>query len=384
LNLCSLIATGQKEYHPAKLITAVPFKTFSGGIIVLKLTLENNEDSLNFILDTGASDISLDSSTCSKYKMEPLLSDRYVVGIGGSRRMKMIYNRTMHLEGLRIDSLNLMVADYDILGSIYGEKIDGILGNVFFSKYIVRIDYDSSKIYVYSKGSIRYPRGGFLLKPTFAILPIQATYVRDNLDVNSHFYFDIGAGLCLLLSNDFVNDSSFLKPKRKPLTMQAQGLGGKADLKITYVEEVRLGPYRFRKVPTYIFYDEHHITNYPTIGGLLGNDLLRRFNIIFNYDKQDIYLYPNSHFRDPFDYSYTGLSIYYIDGKVRVGDIVKDSPAEKAGFKVDDIILAVENDFTGNIQSYIQLLQSTSGKINVIVKRGTSIAQLKLRPISIL
>jgi len=130
---------------------------------------------------------------------------------------------------------------------------------------------------------MKYLRGGFLLKPTFAVLPVQKTYVRDNADINSHLYFDIGAGLCLLLSTNIVSDSDLLKPQRKPLSMQAHGMGGTADIKVTYVEEVKLGPYRFKKVPTYIFYDEHNITNYPAIAGLLGNDLLRRFNIIFNY-----------------------------------------------------------------------------------------------------
>src|SRR4029077_2567236 len=108
------------------------------------------------------------------------------------------------------DSFDLTVTDYDLLSSVYGEKIDGILGNNFFSRFIVKINYDSSKLYVYSKGYMKYPKRGFLLKPTFAILPIQATKIRDKADIDSRFYFDTGAGLCLLLSDDFVSDSSLL------------------------------------------------------------------------------------------------------------------------------------------------------------------------------
>ena len=69
-------------------------------------------------------------------------------------------------------------------------------------------------------------------------------------------------------------------------------------------------------MPTYIFDDVYNVTAYPYLGGLIGNDILRRFNVIINYDRRDIYLSPNTHFRDPFDYSYTGLNIYKIDGEV--------------------------------------------------------------------
>ena len=50
--------------------------------------------------------------------------------------------------GLTIDSLDFHVNDYDILSSVYGDRIDGIIGYSFFSRYIVKIDYDSIK-YMY-------------------------------------------------------------------------------------------------------------------------------------------------------------------------------------------------------------------------------------------
>jgi C-terminal processing protease CtpA/Prc len=106
--------------------------------------------------------------------------------------------------------------------------------------------------------------------------------------------------------------------------------------------------------------------------------------VILNYDHRDIYLMPNSHYRDLFDYSYTGLGIYWVDGEVRVGDIMKDSPAEKAGLKADDVILAVNNNFSNNIQIYKNMLQSTGEKVKVIVKRKGELIQLTLRVKSII
>jgi len=367
----------------AKLITTFPFTVFTGGVILLKAQLDNFPDSLNFILDTGSGGISLDSATCEQLKLQPQPSDKTILGIAGIRQVRFLYNRSLRLPDLTVDSLNFHVSDYDILTEVYGAKIDGIIGYSFFSRYIVDINYDSMRVYVYSRGSFRYPRGGYMLRPVIASLPIITAGVMDAQKITSRFYFDTGAGLCTLLSSDFVTDSNILDSHRKSYYTQAQGLGGKAIMRMTTLKEVRVGPYRFRHVPIYIFDDQYNVTSYPNLGGLIGNDILRRFNVILNYDRRIIYLTPNSHYRDPFDYSYTGLGIYWIDGEIRVGDVMKGSPAEKAGLKEDDVIIAVGNNFTNNIQTYKNLLQSTGEKVKIIVKRGNALEQMVLQVKSI-
>src|SRR5579871_808248 len=159
-------ANAQEEFiQPAThYLTSFPFHLLTGGIIMLKARVANIPDSLNFILDTGSGGISLDSSTCLHYNLVPQASDKTIRGIAGIRSVKFIYNEKLLLPNLSVDSLNFHVNDYEILTSVYGEKVDGIIGYSFLSRYIVRVDYDSSKIYVFSKGSIKYPKGGYLLR----------------------------------------------------------------------------------------------------------------------------------------------------------------------------------------------------------------------------
>jgi len=377
----------QEEFipPPAKLLTSFPFRTLTGGIIALKARFGDYPDTLNFIFDTGSGGISLDSATCILLKIKPTPSDKTIRGVAGIRNVSFVYNQKLRLPNLTVDSLNFHVNDYSILTSVYGENIDGVIGYSFLNRYIVKIDYDSSKIYVYSKGYLKYPKGGFLTRPFLVNLPVEPARVRDNTNINARFYFDTGAGLCLLLSTDFVEDSSlFSNKKKKPLPTLAQGLGGKANMKQTTVKDFRLGPYRFRNVPTYIFDDDYNITSYPSLAGLIGNDLLRRFNIILNYGKREIYLLPNSHFRDQFDYSYTGFSIYWVDGEIRVADVMKGSPAEKAGFQTDDVIIAVGNNFSKNIQVYKNLFQNVGEKIKVVIRRKQELMELHIKVASIL
>ncbi len=376
---------GQEEFvpPPAKIITTIPFVQLTGGIIILRCTLDNYSDSLNFVLDTGSGGISLDSTTCDYYKLKLVPSDRIVRGIAGMKYVSFANDHSIHLPGLTVNSLDFHINNYEVLTSAYGMRIDGIMGYSFFRRYIVYIDYDEQVIKIYSVGTFKYPKGGYLLKPQFSTLPMQFAGVRDDRNVMAKFYLDTGAGLCILMNDDFAKDSAIFRKKRKMYLTQAEGLGGKTDMLLSVVKEVKIGPYRFRNVPAYVFGDEFNVTNYPVLGGLLGNDLLRRFNVLLNYPMQEIYIKPNKHYLDSFDYSYTGVGIYMVNGAITVTDVIKGSPAEEAGFMYGDIVLGVEGNFSNNIQAYKILMQNARAKLRVVIMRDgkPQIIYLKVKSI---
>lgn len=386
LLLIGLGHTQAQEILPhteAKYITSFPFHHFSGGVIVLKAKFEDVPDSLNFILDTGSGGISLDSSTCFEFNIPIRPSDTIITGIGGKRKVAFAFDKTLHLPGLDVKHLNFHVNNYDVLTSVYGQKIDGIIGYSFFSRYIVQVDFDSNRIHIYSPGQFNYPRGGHMLHPAFTNLPIQWMKLKDKNSLGFNFYIDTGAGICILLSEKFASDSGILLSKRKPVITQAEGMGGKTQMRLTIIKEVKLGPYKFRDVPTYLYKDDYNVTSYPFTGGLIGNDLLRRFNMTFNYPDREIHLLPNNHFNEDFDYAYSGLSIYYIEGKIVVDDVIKGSPADIAKFKPNDVLMVVDRNVSNNIQTYKNILQKSNQNIKVIVRREGLLVELNLFTISI-
>jgi hypothetical protein len=351
--------------------------------MVIKAGLSDLKDSLNFILDTGSGGISLDSATCEEFKLHPTNTDTTITGIGGIKKVPFLFDKTLHLPGLTLNHLNFHVTDYDVLTSVYGEKVDGIIGYSFFSRYIVTINFDSNFIEVFSPGEMKYPEEGTTLRPIFTSLPIQSVYVKDKNKLPFNFYFDTGAGLCLLMSEQFARDSSILLSRRKPVITQAEGMAGKFQMRLTVIKELKIGPYKFRRVPTYLYEDEYNVTSYPYTGGLLGNDLLRHFNLIINYPAREIHLKPNSHFREPFDYAYTGLGIYQVDDRIMVEDVIKGSPGDRSGFKKGDEIVSVEKNFSRNIQAYKTILQTPNEEVKVVVRRNGTLFILILRTQSI-
>ncbi|MBL7761999.1 MAG: aspartyl protease family protein [Chitinophagaceae bacterium] len=379
-------AFAQEEFiePPAKLLTRFTFKQLYGGVVILRGTFSSFADSLNFVLDTGSGGISLDSSTAEYFKLVKVPSDKTIRGIAGMRQVSFIYNQQLHLPGLTVDSLNFHINDYEILTNVYGERIDGIIGYSVLNRYIVKLDYDSSIISFYSKGYMRYPKGGYLLRPLISTLPVQTARVRDDASITSRFLFDMGAGLCLMLTNDFVKDSALMHKKRKYFVKEAEGLGGKVDMLTSVVREFRLGPYRFRNVPVYIFDDTYNVTSYPFLGGILGNDLLRRFNVILNYGRRDIYITPNSHFNDLFDYAYSGIELYSLDGLIVIGDVAKGSPAEKAGLIEGDIVVGINRTFDQNLSHYKSALQVAGERVKIVVRRFGELLDFEFKVKSIL
>ena len=100
--------------------------------------------------------------------------------------------------------------------------------------------------------------------------------------------------------------------------------------------------------------------------------------------RSEINLTPNGHYKDLFDYSYSGMSIYYMQGRVMITDVQKNSPASQAGIEPGDELFAVDNNFSHNIQAYKNLLQNAGNKVRLIVFRNgqPQLITLKIRKIS--
>ncbi len=381
----SQLLHAQEEFvTPSRFITKFRFEQLTGGVVMMQARFANYADTLNFILDTGSGGISLDSTTAVYFGITPEPSERTIRGIAGIRKVGFINNQSLHLHKLTIDSLNFHVNDYTILTEVYGERIDGIIGYSVLSRYIVKMNFDSSYIEFWTPGAIKYPKGGTLFRPVIHSLPVQSMRIRDAKTINSRFLYDTGAGLNMMLTTDFVKDSALLYKKRKLYTKEAEGLGGKIDMHMTVVREVKLGPYRFYNVPVYVFDDAYNVTSYPYLGGILGNDLLRRFNVIMNYQKGDFHLLPNSHYKNRFDYSYSGIELYFIEGKIIIGDVAVGSPAEKSGLKEEDVIVAINKNFTQNMLQMKTALQNAGEKVKIIVSRNGDLMDFEFRIKSIL
>ena len=66
-----------------------------------------------------------------------------------------------------------------------------------------------------------------------------------------------------------------------------------------------------------------------------------------------------------------------------VGDVSENSPAQEAGLKHGDEIIAINKQFAFDINKAKKELQSTIGKVNVILKRDDELQTVQMKTIDI-
>jgi hypothetical protein len=364
-------------------LTRTPFLQVTGGVVIIQAQLAPFSDTLQFIFDTGSSGISLDSATAHYLGLRPTFDGLLIRGIAGIREVPQLRNQSLTIGSLRTDSLNFYINDYSVLTSIYGVRIDGVIGYALLSRYIVSIDYEKQYIEWFAPGLYPYPRKGTLLRPSINKLPAHPFLIQELQAKSYPLLIDIGAGLNMLFSERFAKDAGVLDPTRKSWVTSGEGIGGQIELRLTLLKSLRIGPYRFKKIPITIFDDSYNVTNYPHWAGLIGNDLLRRFNTVLNYPAAEIHLKPNRFFYDEFDYAYIGMELYLIDGLIKVGFVASNSPAQDAGLEVGDEIVAVNKILSGKLDAFKAELAHASKKVTIIYKRHGKIETAIVKAIRI-
>ena len=93
---------------------------------------------------------------------------------------------------------------------------------------------------------------------------------------------------------------------------------------------------------------------------------------------------PNSHYQESFDYAYSGIELYYVDGQIILGDVATGSPAEAAGLKEGDILVGINNLLGQNMQQFKTALQNAGEKIRIIVSRDGKLMEFNFKIKSIL
>jgi C-terminal processing protease CtpA/Prc len=92
----------------------------------------------------------------------------------------------------------------------------------------------------------------------------------------------------------------------------------------------------------------------PGLAGNIGGAVLRRFVVTFDYARNAVWLAPNARLAAPFDVDRSGLRIHANDGGFDVVAVMAGSPADEAGLRVGDRIVAVDGTSTAAIALHAQ------------------------------
>jgi C-terminal processing protease CtpA/Prc len=98
------------------------------------------------------------------------------------------------------------------------------------------------------------------------------------------------------------------------------------------------------------------------VKGLLGNVILKRFNIVLDYAAKKVYIQPNKLFNISFKFPMSGFKLEKINNELVVSDLNEESEAMKLGVRNGFILLSIDGKKNLTLKEARELLAKPGKK----------------------
>lgn len=395
----------------------VSFKLINNLIII---PVKVNDVELSFILDTGVGktiifNYSNISDSLKIKNAEPI----YLRGLGEGDSVEALKSKNNDFRiGAAVNSNQELFAVFNEninFAPRLGLAIHGIVGYDLFKDLIIEINYSGKYIKLFEPEKFEYknckkcetlPLEFYNKKPY-----VDALVKIEEKSIPIKLLIDTGGSDALWL---FEDDSLGIKHNDKYfIDFLGHGLSGSVYGKRSIVKEFALNGFVLKNANV-AFPDASSISfarQFKERNGSLAGNILKRFNILFNYQKRIIIIKKNSLFKQEFSYNKSGIELEHngvrfveeVDYKVNkdnnlvdndiytenrivfnssykfslkpayaIAELRENSPAHKAGLLTGDIVLSINGKSTHQftLQDIMQRFYDKEGtKIKLTVER---------------
>ncbi|WEK19318.1 MAG: aspartyl protease family protein [Candidatus Pedobacter colombiensis] len=372
----AITAQGQQFYFKGdRNKDVIPF-TMVKNLIIIPLYL-NEKGPFNFILDTGVGPMIItDPSLIDSIGLKVSRSIK-ISGLGKGNEIDAYISNDVsaQLGKAYIDEIPTAILKEDIFGlsNYLDTKIYGLLGYYFFKSFIVELRYSTKKILFKDPGS------GGKIKGERVPIEISAykPYANITIENEEHGKIEIKTlidnGASHAISLERLHEQPFPVPPSSIKANLGVGMSGPIDGCIGRISALKIGSFTLKRVlASYPKYDDVAAKIFlRDRNGNLGADVLSRFNVVFDYADNSMYLRKNSQFTRPFEHDMSGIELYVHNDKMKryfVSRIEPDSPAQKAGVLVDDEIVTINLApvSTYKLNDINNLFKSANGKTIIL------------------
>ena len=258
-----------------------------------------------------------------------------------------------------------------------GVHFDCVLGLPLFAHYVAEIDFTKRQLILYDPRSFEYSGQGHRVPLRVAVPPtIEAGVLTpDGRTVKATVGLDLGSDAIFDFQPSFQSVHHVLPAGQAEVPIDEIGLGGIFHMSIVRLTSVEIAGYKLDK-PLVAFM---HTAPGPSLSandGYVGNALLRRFTVIFDYSRQRVIFEPNSSFGDPFKGNMTGIKVDPESDPTRGFEVVyveERSPAAKAGLQEGDRIVEIGGVPCSTLifESFREMLTAEGAPFILEVQRGS-------------
>ena len=362
--------------------TSIPYLMDDNGNALLKVRV-NNSLPLNFTLDTG-SDVFAILTSNQANSLGLIARNKYKVGIAAN---------VGEIEAATIPSANLSMPGVEALNqrievimsddaTANESKIDGVLGLEFLKKFVVEVDYEAQTLTLFAPEKYEYKGTGEVIaikiKDGTPMVRLKMT-TSGGKSIEDYFEVDNGMSATLALRTPAVKKYGLLAQTQTieaPIDIEA---GGEYRRRLGRLKSLQLG---------------HFIIENPTVslsenvegeGGILGEEILRRFKVIFDFSHHRMILEPNSHFKEPYEEDMSGISVTPEENSgvkvFRVRQVVANTPGSDAGLQADDLITAVDGQPAATLtEGRIERMFMQEGReVDLTIRRSEKQVRVRLK-----
>lgn len=372
------------EISAQRLVSSTPFELF-GNHIFISLSVDDSAP-VDFIFDTGDGLTVIDTELAEELKLS-MDHKTSKTSAQGSITGVLIKHNKVELNDVKVEDIELYSTDLSHLERSIGRDIDGIIGYDLLENYVVKVDYEDMLFKLYDPSSFTYTGigQGFKFKLDSYIPHITCSVkVNDGETYTDEFFINTGAGTTMDFNTDFAKKNNVIQKTGEHYSYPVAGIGDDETLHYEgRVLSFGFGTTAFENMPIGISQAEHGIQHHKKVAGIIGNKLLKRFNITYDYKRHMIYFEPNKQFEDPFLVNASGLNLQLDESgkKVLIHRVFEASPASAAGLEVDAEILSVNGKEAAayTLPELRKLLRSPGETISMVVLQNGAEKEVKLR-----
>jgi hypothetical protein len=286
LIICLSSLTLAAQTQPA---TTIPFVLENNAIYLYCKV--NATDSLRFLFDTGADGSVLNETATARIQLQRT-GTSLNMGSNGSNTVSQSDGNTLIFGGISKVNVSLTIIPYGT------DRFDGVFGTDLMRGYVIEVDYHKKELRFYADGTYHNDLRSYARCKLYFVNnypTIQSSIVANGRRYSGRFGLDTGADNVLTVAAPFVRRHRLTTRLPQIGTATSQGSDGSSYVTpIALVPELYVGRKHFYRIPVELSQSTEGIDASTDKAGFWGNGFLKRFNAVWDFKNQYLYLKPNN------------------------------------------------------------------------------------------
>jgi len=274
------------------MVKEIPFRLTKYNNILVPVVV-NQKDTVQLMLHTGSDYITIIEDSYKKMKSISI-SDTLnnVTSWAGYSDMKMSQNNVIKFGDEKFNKIPIFIDKQS------GHESDGKVGLKFFEGKYLEINFDENKLYVYNKAPTKLKKYTKLnSRYSQETLYVKAFPFIDKKPIETEFMIHTGFSGALMISDDFAKEYKLLEKFEIIGESKLSDAAGNVILsKKSILPNFELAYQTFKNVPMSFFDSTIKIQH----KNIMGGDLIKRFNLILNPEKDILYVKKSKYYKDEY------------------------------------------------------------------------------------